>query len=174
MDFICRREHAISKAIRKFSRTWSEQYLHRYYLFAGHVERMTRYDKTRLTSRVLEWRSVPQLHRLQKEHGSQLHGRHFRAWRWEQRLCAYPGVEWRALAHSKRGWHEAKRSFVERFQQPAWRKATSKKRPLSHISPTMLDNTLNTYHHIGTHSNDVADLDDTKLANLPKAKRQSY
>ncbi|CAK0838559.1 unnamed protein product, partial [Prorocentrum cordatum] len=47
---------------------------------------------------LLQWRSMAWLQRVQRDHGSQTHGRKFMAWRWEMDLARLLGFDWLADA----------------------------------------------------------------------------
>ena len=63
---------------------------------------MTVGDPMRETSRMCMNKNVEWLRNLKKEVGSQLHGRWFGVWRWEQAVALCVGTEWAKVAQDLR------------------------------------------------------------------------
>ena len=73
--------------------------------WAGHLARLATYRPNSLTSRVLRWRDRAHLERIMEQNkGSQLHGRRFRVWRWEQILVNICGSKWKEVAQDRLQW----------------------------------------------------------------------
>ena len=72
-----------------------------YFLWCGHVARLTTADPQRETSRISTLKSMEWLRNLKKELGSQCHGRRFRVWRWEQAVAQCVGTEWSNVAQGR-------------------------------------------------------------------------
>ena len=56
------------------------------------------------TSRIFTLKLMEWLRNLQKDLGSQGHGRRFRVWRWEQTVAQCVGTEWVQVAQVRVAW----------------------------------------------------------------------
>ena len=72
---------------------------------AGWIARLRLHDPSRLTLHVLKYKDWSYLCQIAAEnHGSQLHGRRLRIWRWERPLYTYD-PDWQALAQDQTRGH---------------------------------------------------------------------
>ena len=99
-----RRSASIFKGLRKKHRllTWESIVNRSIYAWAGHVHRIATYDECRLTCVVQRWRDRAFLKSQEKLHGTQGHGRRFKAWRWET-----PCYKYFESNFYNKTWHEA-------------------------------------------------------------------
>ena len=86
---------------------WDKRYYTLMFRWAGHVCRMTQYNKERLTHKVLQHRNWEAIQRIaQANSGNQLHGRKLKVWRWEAPLYKFFKEEpWQKAAQDKTSWN---------------------------------------------------------------------
>ena len=114
VHFAIRWERAINEALRQYSNLWSHTSLRKRFLFAGHIARLYQTDPGRLSHRMLMSRNICYLKGIQSRYGSRCHGRRFKAWRWEAKVCNYLSPEWHTVAQSRRTWHELVPDFIHK------------------------------------------------------------
>ena len=113
--YMARTNRLVSDAIARHSLPFDQQYFQRMFKFAGHVARMISYDPRRLTLCIMNYKDWKYISKLQQIHGSQLHYRRLRTWRWERPLIKYMGPDWKDHAQHIPTWMSALSSYL------AWR-----------------------------------------------------
>ena len=85
---------------------WDAIYFRTIFAWAGHVARMRQYAATRLTYKVLQFKSWLWISAVANDNeGGQLHGRKLRTWRWERTLYKYfTDRDWQDVAQDKAFW----------------------------------------------------------------------
>ena len=85
---------------------WDLLYRRSVFSWAGHVSRMRQYDEQRLTYRVFNHRCWDWICSVASaNHGSQLHGRRFKVWRWEGAVYNFFQTGcWEDAAQDRLGW----------------------------------------------------------------------
>ena len=86
--------------------------LGRAYDWAGHVARFARWAPARYAHRILCYKDVAYLTRIQDMYGTQSHPHRFHAWRWEAQLSGFFGQEWNQVAVNLEEWTSHKQSWL--------------------------------------------------------------
>ena len=81
-----------------------ETYFAQYFSWCGHIARITTRDPGRETSKMYMNKNIAWLRDLNKELGTQCHGRRFRVWTWELAVAQCFGEKWVEKARSNTGW----------------------------------------------------------------------
>ena len=88
---------------------WDVTYSRLVYDWAGHLARYTAVCPERWSLKALLHNNWQYLQKMKSLYGSQLHYKHFHAWRWEQMLYKFPwgkdyGDDWMQAAMDKTTW----------------------------------------------------------------------
>ena len=115
-DYMRRAESAVSNAMHRYQiLSWDSWARRTIFRWAGWVARLQFFDADRLTLAVLRHKNIKWLRLIQDQnHGSQLHGRCLRVWRWETMLWNFfaensPGESWEEIALDSERW----KSYVD-------------------------------------------------------------
>ena len=93
---------------------WDLQALGRVFDWGGHVAWFSKWSPQRLAFVVLRFRGSKYLDTLEHMCGSQLHGRRFKGWRWEQQFSIILGADWQTLALDQEVWADHKSFWLSR------------------------------------------------------------
>ena len=90
-----------------------ETYFARYFLWCGHVARMTVIDPMRETNRLFVHKNMEWLRNLKKEVGTQCHGRRLTVWMWEQAVAQCVGTDLTKVPQDRAEWRSKVNDMTE-------------------------------------------------------------
>ena len=96
------------------SEPWDYSYHREVYKWAGTSMKIHTCDKSRLSACVYNHKDWAWIQFIASQNGGrQLHGRYFKAWRWERPLYNYLGIGWKSRAADFNEWMEGAMDFVQ-------------------------------------------------------------
>ena len=97
--------------------SWDAFYHRLVFSWGGHVQRISKYDPSRLTFQVLKFRNWAWIQNIaDQNNGQQLHGRRLHVWRWERPLYSFfrpKGLTWEQQANDNVNWETLLDIMVE-------------------------------------------------------------
>ena len=115
-----RRQNKCIREVRKSLNLWEPDAIMctRVYNFAGHVARISQFDSTRLTAKVLRHKDRGWCRQLLENFGHAGHPGRFAPWNYEFQLDRYfrhQGLEWTDIAADRGAWAKERKGWVQAF-----------------------------------------------------------